>query len=90
MLFRSGESKMYDLVVPRSSVFEDNNGKFVLTLDSKNTPLGNRYIATRHDVEVLAQNDTSAAISTDLNGYEYVIVAASEAITPGEQVKLKE
>ena len=85
-----GESKMYDLVVPRSSVFEDNNGKFVLTLDSKNTPLGNRYIATRHDVEVLAQNDTSAAISTDLNGYEYVIVAASEAITPGEQVKLKE
>lgn len=85
-----GESKMYDLVVPRSSVFEDNNGKFVLTLDSKNTPLGNRYIATRHDVEVLAQNDTNAAISTDLNGYEYVIVAASEAITPGEQVKLKE
>ncbi|MCI8307324.1 MAG: HlyD family efflux transporter periplasmic adaptor subunit [Lachnospiraceae bacterium] len=85
-----GESKMYDLVVPRSSVFEDNNGKFVLTLDSKNTPLGNRYIATRHDVEVLAQNDTKMAISTDLNGYEYVIVAASEAITPGEQVKLKE
>ncbi|MDE6635551.1 MAG: HlyD family efflux transporter periplasmic adaptor subunit, partial [Lachnospiraceae bacterium] len=85
-----GESKVYDLVVPRSSVYEDNNGKFVLTLDSKSTPLGNRYIATRHDVEVLAQNDTNAAISTDLNGYEYVIVAASEALTPGEQVKLKE
>lgn len=85
-----GESKMYDLIVPKSSVFEDNNGKFVLTLDSKNTPLGNRYITTRHDVEVLVQNDTNAAISTDLMGYEYVIVAASEALTPGEQVKLKE
>ena len=85
-----GESKTYDLVVPKSSVYEDNNGKFVLTLDSKKTPLGNRYIATRHDVEVLAENDTNAAISSDLMGYEYVIIAASEALTPGEQVKLKE
>jgi len=84
------ESQMYDVVVPKSSVYEDNNGKFVLTLDSKSTPLGNRYIATRHNVEVVAQNDTRAAISSDLTGYEYVIVAASEAITPGEQVKLKE
>lgn len=84
------DSQMYDIVVPRSSVYEDNNGKFVLTLDSKSTPLGNRYIATRHNVEVVAQNDTKAAISSDLMGYEYVIVAASEAITPGEQVKLKE
>ena len=39
---------------------------------------------------VLAENDTKAAISSDLYGYEYVIVTASEALTPGQQVKLKE
>lgn len=85
-----GESKEYDLIVPKSSIYEDNNGTFVLTMESKRTPLGERYIAVRHDVTVLAKNDTRAAISTDLYGYEYVIVTASEALTPGEQVKLKE
>ncbi|MBE5937553.1 MAG: HlyD family efflux transporter periplasmic adaptor subunit [Lachnospiraceae bacterium] len=85
-----GENKTYDVVVPKSSVYEDNNGKFVLTLDSKNTPLGNRYIATRHNVTVLAEDDINAAISGDLLGYEYVIVTSSEALTSGEQVKLKE
>lgn len=85
-----GESKAYDVICPKSSIYEDNNGKFVLTLESKNTPLGNRYIAVRHEVDVLAENDTKAAISSDLYGYEYVIVTASEALTPGQQVKLKE
>ncbi len=82
------ESKRYDVTVPRSSIYEDNTGKFVLTLDSKNTPLGTRYIATRHDVTVIAEDDVNAAISSDLYGYEYVIMTASEALTPGEQVKL--
>ena len=85
-----GESKYYDVTVPRSSVYEDNDGKFVLTLDSKRTPLGERYIVTRHNVEVLAEDDTRAAIDSDLYGYEYVVMTASEALTPGKQVKLKD
>lgn len=85
-----GEEKSYDVIVPKSSIYEDNNGKFILTLDSKNTPLGERYIATRHDVTVLAEDDVHAAISSDIYGYEYVIMTASEALTPGQQVKLKE
>lgn len=85
-----GESKLYDVTVPRSSVYEDNDGKFVLTLDSKRTPLGERYIVNRHDVEVIAEDDTRAAIESDLYGYEYVVMTASEALTPGEQVKLKD
>ena len=52
-----GESKLYDVTVPRSSVYEDNDGKFVLTLDSKRTPLGERYIVNRHDVEVIAEDE---------------------------------
>lgn len=85
-----GEDKQYDLIVPKSSINEDNNGKFILTLDTKNTPLGTRYIATRHEVDVLSENDTYAAISSDLNGYEYVIKTASAAVNSGDQVKLKE
>ena len=85
-----GENKSYDVVVPKSSIYEDNNGKFVLTLDSKSTPLGTRYIATRHDVTILSEDDVHAAISSDLFGYEYVIMTSSEALTSGQQVKLKE
>lgn len=85
-----GESKSYDVIVPKSSIYEDNDGKFVLTLDSKSTPLGERYIATRHNVEVVAEDDTHSAITGDLLGYEYVIMTSSEALKSGEQVKLKE
>ena len=46
-------SANYDLLVPNSAIREDNNGKFILLVESKNSPLGNRYIATRVDVEVL-------------------------------------
>ena len=37
-------SKSYDLTVPNSAVREDNNGKFILIVSSKESPLGNRYI----------------------------------------------
>ena len=48
-------SQEYELVVPNSAIREDNDGKFILTVESKSSPLGNRYIATRVGVEVLLQ-----------------------------------
>ena len=38
------KSANYDLIVPNSAIREDNNGKFVLTVESKSSPLWNRYI----------------------------------------------
>lgn len=61
-------SSEYELVVPNSAIREDNNGKFILIVESKSSPLGNRYIATRVDVEVLASDDTHTAISAGLYG----------------------
>lgn len=70
-------SANYDYVVPNSAIREDNNGKFILIVESKSSPLGNRYIATRVDVEVLASDDTMSAISGGLYGYEYVITTST-------------
>ena len=39
----------YDIVIPNSAIREDSNGKFILVVESKSSPLGNRYIATRAD-----------------------------------------
>lgn len=82
------KSANYDLIVPSSSIREDKNGKFILTVESKNSPLGNRYIATRVDVEVLASDDTQTAVSGALYGYEYVITTATKPVEAGKQVRL--
>ena len=84
------KSANYDLLVPNSAVREDNNGKFILIVESKNSPLGNRYIATRVDVEVLGSDDVKTAISAMLNGYEYVITTATQPVKAGQQVRLAE
>ena len=57
------KSANYDLIVPNSAIREDSNGKFILIVESKSSPLGNRYVATRVDVEVLASDDTQSAVS---------------------------
>ena len=76
------------LVVPNSAIREDNNGKFILIVESRSTPLGNRYSASRVDVEVLASDDTKSAISGALYGYEYVITTSTKPVEAGQLVRL--
>ncbi len=82
------KSSNYDLIVPNAALHEDNNGHFVLIVDTKSTPFGSRYIAKRVDVTVLAQDDKVAAINAELLGYEYVITNSSKYIENKDQVKL--
>lgn len=82
------KSANYDLIVPNSAIREDKNGKFILIVESKSSPLGNRYFATRVDVEVLASDDTQTAISGALYGYEYVITTSTKPVEAGKQVRL--
>lgn len=81
-------SANYDMIVPNSAIREDNNGKFVLVIESKSSPLGNRYFANRYDVEVLASDDTRSAISGALNGYEFVLTTSTKPVEAGKQVRL--
>ena len=67
---------------------KDTNGDFVLIVKSKSSPLGNRYIASRVDVKILASDDTTAAISGSFEGDEYVITTSTTLIKSGDQVRL--
>lgn len=78
----------YELVVPNSAIRTDSNGDFVLVVVAKNTPLGNRYIATRVDVQVLAKDDTNSAVSGGLNPWDFVITTSTKPIEHGMQVRL--
>ena len=82
------KSANYDLIVPNSAIREDSNGKFILIVESKSSPLGNRYVATRVDVEVLASDDTQSAISGGLYGYEFVITTSTQPVEAGKLVRL--
>lgn len=84
------KSSNYDMIVPNSAIREDNNGKFILIVESKSSPLGNRYIASRVDVEVLASDDIQSAISGALYGYEFVITTSNKPVEAGKQVRLSD
>ncbi len=84
------QSANYDAIVPNSALRSDSNGDFVLTVTAKSTPLGNRYVATRVDVKILATDDTNSAIAGGLVGNDYVITTSSKPLEPGMQVKLVE
>ena len=82
-------SANYDTIIPKSALREDTNGNFVLVVTSKSTPLGNRYTATRADVQVLAQDDNNAAVS-GLAANDYVITTSSKPLDAGTQVRMVE
>jgi len=82
-------SAPFNTIVPKSALREDSNGKFVFIITSKSTPLGNRYTATRVDVQVLAEDDTSAAVS-GLAENDYVITTSSKPLDAGSQVRMVE
>lgn len=83
------KSQSYDSVLPNSAIREDNNGKFVLVVESKKTPLNMRYTAKRVDIEVLASDDTQSAVS-GLYGSEFVITNSTVPIADKQQVRLAE
>ena len=82
------KSANYDIIIPSSSIRTDANGSFILKVESKNSPLGNRYIARRVPVEVLASDDTNSAVSADLSYGDYVITTSSAPIKSGDLVRL--
>lgn len=82
-------SENYGIVVPNSAIRSDTNGDFVLLVETRPSPLRNRYIATRVDVTILATDDVNSAISgAGLGGWDFIITTATRPIEPGMQVRL--
>lgn len=82
------KSANYEFIVPNSAIREDNNGKFILIVESKSSPLGTRYTASRVDVQVIASDETQSAVSGALKGYEFVITTSNKPVEAGDLVRL--
>ncbi|MDR0992009.1 MAG: hypothetical protein LBL87_03810 [Ruminococcus sp.] len=80
-------AQQYQSVIPNSAIREDNNGKFVLQLEAKNSPIGSRYVAVRADITVIATDGKNTAVS-GIDETLAVISTSSLPLTPGMQVRL--
>jgi len=78
----------YEYVVPNSALREDNNGFFVLILESKQSPLGTRYYARRADVSVVDSDETTSAVLMLEEGGGFVITTSSAPVEAGDMVRL--
>ncbi len=84
-----GESaSQFDKVVPRNAVKQDTSGRYVYVVKSKSTPLGNRYLAEKVSVTIVAEDDTQCAVTGDFgDSADYIITASSKPFTAGDQVR---
>lgn len=80
--------EQYETIVPNSALRSDSNGDFVLVVTSRSSPLGNRYIATRVNVEKKASDDTNTAVTGELSANDYVITTSSKPIKDKDMVRL--
>ncbi len=81
-------SQNYETIVPNSAVRSDANGSFVLMVVAKSSPLGNRFVATRVDVTVLAKDDVNTAVSGGISAYDMVLTTATKPVEDGMLVRL--
>lgn len=86
----SCSSASYDCVVPTSAVMEDKDGKFVMVVTAKNTPLGNRYYANRVSVDVLAVDEINSAVSGDIMSSDFVITTSEKPLENGMQIRMED
>lgn len=86
-LVMGGKGQKYEYIIPNNAIKEDSNGKFVLTVTAKSSPLGNRYIAKRTDITVLASDGVNTAVTGVVQG-DYIISTSTKPINPGDQVRI--
>lgn len=78
----------YDCIVPTSAIREDSEGKFVLIIQEKPSPVGNRYVAKKEPVSIITQDETQSAVSASFDNYTSIITTASKSVEPGDYVRL--
>ncbi|MGN1135279.1 MAG: HlyD family efflux transporter periplasmic adaptor subunit [Oscillospiraceae bacterium] len=88
-LVLGAKGQPYECIIPNNAIKEDSNGKFVLTVVAKSSPLGNRYIAKRADITVLASDGVNTAVTGVLQS-DYIISTSTKPINAGDQVRLVE
>lgn len=84
------QSEMYSSCVPLDALHSDGIKTYVLAISDKKTALGSETIAERIDVVVEDKNDTYAAISSNFESDQKLILSTNKPIQPGDRVRVEE
>lgn len=84
------KSGRYDVVIPNSAIRDGNDGKYVLVVNVKSSPLGNRYVLSRANIEIQASDDTNSAVTGELFEYDYVVTNSTKPLEAGMKVRLSD
>lgn len=82
-------TKECDTVVPISAIHHDNSGDFVYVIETRNSPLGNKYYANKVSVNKIMNDDNYAGV-TGLTSGTYIITKSDRNVEAGKQVRLNE
>ncbi len=82
------ESTEFDLVVPITAIHTDSSGTYVLVVEAMSNRLGSQYSARRAEVEILASDDVSCAVTGNIYSGDWVVINTDSPIADGDQVKI--
>ena len=80
----------YDYCIASSAINEDNSGAFVYVIEEVRSPFGNCYTVKRSDVEVLATDGATSAISGNGIDQNMIVIRSEEALEDGQRVRLED
>ena len=85
------KSEKYATTIPLSALREENNKEYILTVEKRDSVLGEEWFAQRTEVTVLDKNETYAAIKEGvINADSTVIISSSRSVDDGDRVREEE
>lgn len=85
------ESENYHYTVPLSAIYDDNGKKYVLSLEKKDTVLGEQEVARKIEVQVVEQNDIYAALESEtIQEDSQIITDTDRLVKAGDRIRLNE
>lgn len=92
-LTMNNRSQNYQCIVPLAAVHIEASETFVYTVKMKSSPLGDRYVAIKVLVTIIASDDKNAAINPDAlseYGSQVITQTNDKSFQSGDQVRLAE
>ncbi|MTI65245.1 MAG: efflux RND transporter periplasmic adaptor subunit [Firmicutes bacterium] len=88
-LFVRKEIDSYKYIIPRSSLYEDNKGKYIFVLNEKKGPLGKEYFVTKKTITIGDSDNRYIGVNSGLTGEEKIVIRSDKDLYDGSEVFLE-
>lgn len=87
----AGDSeRLKNFLVPKEAVFTSQDVDYVWKIQSKESPLGTRYIVEKEIVVLVDEDETWAEVTGDFEMEDWVVVYVESGLKDGQQVRVED